>query len=154
MSDFLDHTYTVLGGSCIALGPVLTAVQLLKSSFVQPAPRGKVITPNGGRNLQTEMPALRASDMQVIQQLTMLNNKQSTKLCRHGETYCRTIIRRATIKIPHEVLEEYRQTFSKDENTLTIPFTSFATKKLELLLAFHTDLYDKTDEILEEMSFE
>lgn len=35
MSDFLDYTYTVLGGSCIAFSLVLTAAQLFKSSFVQ-----------------------------------------------------------------------------------------------------------------------
>lgn len=61
---------------------------------------------------------------------------------------------RATNKIPHEVVEEYRQTFTKDQNPLTSPFTSFTTKKLELLLAVHTAVYDKMNEILEEMSFE
>lgn len=89
--------------------------------------------------------------MQILQQINALNIKQSMKLAKYGETFCRTILMRATGRVPHDVQEEYRKTFPKDENPMNMPMTSFTTKKLELLLASHTATHAKVDEVLEEM---
>jgi len=100
------------------------------------------------------MATLKASDMQILQQIIALNNKQAMKLSKHGEALFRTILARATGRVPHDVQEEYRKAFPKDENPGNMAMTSFTTKKLELLLAFHTATHAKVDEVLGEMGLE
>ncbi|KAK5089408.1 hypothetical protein LTR70_006698 [Exophiala xenobiotica] len=100
------------------------------------------------------MATLKASDMQILQQIIVLNNKQAMKLSKYGEALFRTILVRAIGRVPHDVQEEYRTTLPKDENPGNMPLTSFTTKKLELLLSFQTATHAKVDEVLGEMGLE
>ncbi len=100
------------------------------------------------------MTTINASDMHLIEQILACGTKQTRIIQQHGEAVCRIVTKLALAKLPDDLKENYRKTFPKDENPMTMSLSKLTTKKLEFLLGYYSATDAKLDEVLKEIGLE